>query len=459
MKGARAMYLKRTVYDKLLEWKSEQNRSTLEVNGARQVGKTYIINKFADEHFKYKIYINFFEQSGKQFLECYKQATSWIPGTKRPEHPLHDAFRLFEPDFADSDDTVIIIDEIQESAEIYNCIREFTRHFQAHFIVTGSYLGQILEPEFRYSSGDMTRISIYTLSFSEFLQAFDGNLYTQYLSLKSDSPQDSDVYELLKTAYDIYLQIGGYPNVVKTYLETKDIEKARGALVNIIDTFTNESTRYFTDILDTRVFTQIFLSVCRILCRESRGLAEGSISEELQKLVTRDYSSNLSKAACNRAISWLYFSGIIGFCAKITEMDVLDFKPASRCYFMDPGLANYYLSRTGIDSRSISGTLNENYVYINLKKRQDFPEEIVFETPAFATYRGGEIDFIAQSVHSSTRYLVEVKSGKGTAATALKALEQGKAHKLLYLKGDTKGGIDGKIETLPIYMLERYQFV
>ena len=50
------MYLKRTVYDKLLEWKSEQNRSTLEVNGARQVGKTYIINKFADEHFKYKIY-------------------------------------------------------------------------------------------------------------------------------------------------------------------------------------------------------------------------------------------------------------------------------------------------------------------------------------------------------------------------------------------------------------------
>lgn len=92
---------------------NEQNRSSLEVNGARQVGKTYIINKFVDEHFKHKIYINFFEQSGKQFLECYKQATSWIPGTKRPEHPLHDALRLFEPDFIDSDDTVIIIDEIQ----------------------------------------------------------------------------------------------------------------------------------------------------------------------------------------------------------------------------------------------------------------------------------------------------------------------------------------------------------
>lgn len=71
-------------------------------------------------------------------MECYKQATDWTPGTKRREHPLHDAFQLYEPDFIDSEDTVIIIDEIQESSEIYNRIREFTRHFKAHFIITGS---------------------------------------------------------------------------------------------------------------------------------------------------------------------------------------------------------------------------------------------------------------------------------------------------------------------------------
>ena len=60
---------------------------------------------------------------------------------------------------------------------------------------------------------------------------------------------------------------------------------------------------------------------------------------------------------------------------------------------MDLGVANYYLKRTGTDERALSGTLNENYVFINLKKRQDFPPEIAFETPAFATYKGGEIDF------------------------------------------------------------------
>lgn len=452
------MYLKRTIYSQLLEWKKDTGHSTLEITGARQVGKTYIINKFADENFRHKIYINLFEQSGQQFMQCYQQATAWNPGTKRPEHPLHDVFRLHDVDFEDTEDTVIIIDEIQESAEVYNRIREFTRQFHARFIVTESYPWKIYDPEFRYSSGDVTRLPIYTLSFSEFLQAYDTELYRIYSALSPVKPSPDETHQKLTEAYTIYTQIGGYPKVVETYLETKDFQKAQGILVKIIDTFTNESIRYFSDILDTRVFTQIFFSICRLLNRESRGLKEGSISEELQKLVTRDYSSALSKATCNRAISWLYFSGIIGFCAKITELDILDFKPASRCFFMDLGLTNYYLTLTGTDSRTLLGTRNENFVYINLKRRQDFPPEIAFETPAFATYKGGEIDFVAQSVGSNIRYLIEVKSGKGTAATAQKALDQGKADRLLYLKGNAKGGQAGKIDTVPLYMLERYSF-
>lgn len=451
------MYLKRTVYEKLKEWKENNSQSTLEVNGARQVGKTYLINKFADEHFQQKIYINLFELSGKQFLECYKQAMEWKPGTKRPKHPLYDAFRLYDIDFTDTEDTVIIIDEIQESAEIYNRIREFTRQFKARFIVTGSYLGRVYDSEFRYSSGDVTKLTIYTLSFEEFLQAYDEKLYENYCKLAKQEETEG-VYAKIKEVYELYCQIGGYPKVVETYLLTKSMQQAQGELVKIMDTFINESIRYFTDILDSRVFTHIFLSICRILNREKKGLAEDSISEELQKIVTRDYSSNISKAVCNRAISWLYFSGIIGFCAKITELDILEFKQASRCYFMDLGVANYYLKLTGTDSATLAGALNENYVYINLKKRQDFPAEIAFETPAFATYKGGEIDFIAQSLENDKRYLIEVKSGKGTASTATKALQSGKGDKLLYLKGDTKGGVDKQIETVPIYMLERYVF-
>lgn len=454
------MYLKRTVYSQLLEWKNEPAHSTLEVNGARQVGKTYIVNKFADENFRHKIYINLFDRSGQEFMACFRKATDWTPGTPRPAEPLQDAFRLFDPSFEDNADTVIIIDEIQESSEIFNCIREFTRQFQSRFIVTGSYPGRVLEPEFRFSSGDVTSMRIFTLSFQEFLEAFDASLYQRYIGLPVGHADDTDpgVYDELRDAFEVYRQIGGYPKVVETYLNTRNISLAQKELVKIFHIFLNESMRYFTDIEDVSVFTNIFLSICRILLREKKGLEEGSISEELQKLVTKNYSSRLSKVTCYRAINWLYQSGIIGYCGKVTELDILDFKPASRCFFMDLGITHYYLSRSGADSATRSGTLNENYVYIELLKRQEFPEEIIFETPAFATYRGGEIDFVAQSIQSSTRYLIEVKSGKGTAATALKALEHGKAQKLLYLKGDTKGGIDGKIETLPIYMLERYKF-
>jgi predicted AAA+ superfamily ATPase len=134
-KIGRRMYIKREVYKKLLQWKADKRHTTLEVNGARQVGKTFIIDKFAEDNFKHTTYINLFELSGSQFMACYKAATQWQPGQgARPKSPLHDALKMFDADFSDDEDTIVIIDEIQESAEIYNRIREFTRQFRCRFI-------------------------------------------------------------------------------------------------------------------------------------------------------------------------------------------------------------------------------------------------------------------------------------------------------------------------------------
>lgn len=78
---------------------------------------------------------------------------------------------LYELEFTDAKDIVFIIDEIQKSAEIYKQIREFTWSLESDFIVTASYLGRILNKEFRYSAGDMSSPKIQTLSFEEFLDA------------------------------------------------------------------------------------------------------------------------------------------------------------------------------------------------------------------------------------------------------------------------------------------------
>lgn len=142
------MYLVRNLYEKLTDWK-KSNHSVLELNGLGKDRGTYFIDQFAKENFRIIIYINLLETSGRQFLACYKAAAGWdsISAFPKSQNPLYDALRMFHPDFMGEEDTVVIIDEIQESVEIYNQIHEFTGQFHCRFIIIGSYFGKIFEPE------------------------------------------------------------------------------------------------------------------------------------------------------------------------------------------------------------------------------------------------------------------------------------------------------------------------
>ena len=163
--------LKRDIYANLLEWKENNSGKVLEIEGARQVGKTYIISKFAKENYTTYIYINMVQISGKEFLKCLDVAEKWEPGEERVEKPIHRALELFDKTFTDTEETVIFIDEIQESARVFSLLREFARDFQAHFIVTGSYLGKVFEKEYFLPAGDIDTMTLNTLSFEEFLEA------------------------------------------------------------------------------------------------------------------------------------------------------------------------------------------------------------------------------------------------------------------------------------------------
>ena len=112
------MYLKRKAYDEMAAWKKRPGHSALEVSGARQVGKTYLVNRFADEQYGQKIYINLMELTGELFLEQYRELWEDMKSGKRYINPLFELLQRYQPDFRDSEDTVVIIDEIQESADI-----------------------------------------------------------------------------------------------------------------------------------------------------------------------------------------------------------------------------------------------------------------------------------------------------------------------------------------------------
>lgn len=449
-------YLKRNAYDELLKWKQRPDHATLEVSGARQVGKTYIVNKFADEQYKRKIYINLLDFSGELFLEKYEDLRKEIKDGLVCDNPVYELIRRIHPDFEDTADTIIIIDEIQESAAIYNRIREFTRQLQSDFIVTGSYLGRILNREFKYSAGDLDSLEIHTLDFYEFLMALDNVELYEELDLYGQSSEE--LYQKLSELYGIYTKIGGYPAVILRYLESGSVEEANTELLKIIKLFTNESKRYFDDILDDEVYDNIFSSVARVLVKEKKGFDKDSFSEELQSIVVKDYSSNISKASVNRAIDWLYSSGIIGFAGKIKDCNILDFKPKSRCYFMDVGLTSYFLTHIGCSDSDVSGIVNENFVFLDLKRRIVPPSEIALETPAFATMGSGEIDFYLKSLKTQKTYAIEVKTGKNQGKTVQAVLEKHKADAVVYAKGNTRGGVKDNIYTIPIYGIGKFDF-
>ena len=449
-------YLKRNAYDRLLKWKERSDHATLEVSGARQVGKTYIVNKFADEQYGKKIYINLLDFSGELFLEKYEGLRNEIRNGLICDNPVYELIRRMHPEFEDTSDTIVIIDEIQESAAIYNRIREFTRQLKSDFIITGSYLGRILNREFKYSAGDLDSLEIHTLDFREFLMALDKEDLYQELDLYGESPEE--VYKNLADLYKIYTKIGGYPAVILRYLESGSVEEANTELLKIIKLFTNESKRYFDDILDDEVYDNIFSSVARVLVKEKKGFDEDSFSEELQNIVVKDYSSNISKASVNRAIDWLYSSGIIGFAGKIKDCNILDFKPKARCYFMDIGLTSYFLTHIGCSESDVSGIVNENFVFLDLKRRIVPPGEIALETPAFATMGRGEIDFYLKSLRTRKTYAIEVKTGKKQSKTVQDILDKRKADYVVYAKGNTHGGVRDNIYTIPIYGIGKFEF-
>ena len=445
--------LKRDIYKSLLEWKRNHSGKVLEVEGARQVGKTYIISKFAKENYKNFIYINMAQTTGKDFLRCLDAAEQWNPGETRIEKPIHKALELFDKNFADIEGTIVFIDEIQESSRVFSLIRQFAREFQAHFIVTGSYLGKVTEKEYFLPAGDLDTMTLNTLSFEEFLNAAEKREVYDRLDLYGKSKPEE--YEEVKSFYKIYCQIGGYPSVVKKYFETGSIQEAQKEIRGIIHIFVQESERYFDDILQMNLLEQLLPAIAQLMLIEKKGSSD--LVKELSKIVFHEDTNRITKTSINRAVAWFYRSHIIGYCGKVNEGNILSVTPNCRFYFCDVGAALYFLNIAGALPSDIEGIINKNFVYLYLKKQAE-SMVIAGNTPMFASYKNGELDFFVNSRTDFMNYAVEVKAGKNQGKTAVQMLRDGKVSYIYYLKGDTYGGCAGKTVTIPIYLMGRVTF-
>lgn len=453
-----AIELKRDIYDELLQWKNNNTGLVLEVEGARQVGKTYILDKFAREQYQKYIYINMIGRSGQKFLACYDAIYNWEVGREQIEGAMHEVFKAYDHDFEDEKSTVVVIDEIQESSVIYSRIREFARDFKCDFIVTGSYLGKTRETDFFLSAGDTDNLILGTLSFPEFLEAFEKREMYNRLSLLGESKHEE--YDEIKKYFDIYCQIGGYPKVVQAYLETGDISYCRKVLNKIISIFIKESSRYFDSIMEVDIFGQLFQSIAIMLIKEKKGIED--LVTDLSKIIFKEESGRVSKKMINAARSWLYLSHVIGYCSKSIDCNHLDIVDNCRYYYMDLGIAAYFLRKTGETENTIRGILCENFVYLEILRRLRNTDTIAGNVPWFAVYKktGGELDFYVRSLLDYKNYGIEVKAGSNSGDTVTRLLKDDKIDYIYYLKGDTYGGRteDGKIQTVPLYLADRIVF-
>ena len=204
--------MKRKIYKDLLEWKNEKNKKPLMVFGARQVGKTYIINEFCLKEYKNYIYINLFRD--KTIINLYKD-------NKKSD----DTYITFKNEykFEENEDTIIFVDEVQESPEFIEELKYLCEvHNNLNIIVAGSLLGiKLKRCGLSFPVGKVWMIDMFPMDFEEFLLAIKGEDIINMIksSYKNNKPLGEGIHNMLLTYYKYFLITGGMPDSVNNLLE------------------------------------------------------------------------------------------------------------------------------------------------------------------------------------------------------------------------------------------------
>ena len=279
--------MKRKIYDELLEWKEKGMQKPLMVIGARQIGKTYIIKEFCKKKFKNYIYINLFEQT--EIIKIFDEEISTEEKFKR--------MKIYLDKDIDLKNTIIFVDEVQESEEIISSLKYFNESSEPYKIIcAGSLLGvKLKRMKKAFPVGKVKIINMYPMNFEEFLLA-NGNeeLINEIKKCYTNLEPMSDVlHRKALELYKLYLCIGGMPEAVKNLVtNNKDILKFDSTIISdIIESYLNDMTKYVENKAETVKIENIYKSVPAQLGNMSNKFQYGKIDSNARK---RDYESSLN---------------------------------------------------------------------------------------------------------------------------------------------------------------------
>ncbi len=424
----------RKVMQYLIDWKSSSHRKPLILQGARQVGKTYSILEFGRNHYDNVAYFNF--ETNPKLNETFAENIS-------PDYLIPILSHIAGQTIV-REKTLIVFDEVQLCERALTSLKYFCESApEYHIIVAGSLLGvAVNRAQFSFPVGKVDIKTLYPMDLEEFMIACGEEALVAQIKecFAADTPMPSALHDAAMQRYRQYLVVGGMPECVMQYVNTKDYILVRHTQDTILASYLNDMSKYnnLNEIKKTR-------------------LAYDNITVQLSKRNTRFQYKLVKKGAraseFENAIEWLCLSGIVSqvYRAEQIKKPLENYRDidAFKIYVSDLGLlcAKKDLNANDIlymveELNDFKGGMTENYVHVQLTING-------YRTYYWESDRGAEVDFVIQ--RDGKIIPIEVKSADNTKAKSLKVyMDTFKPEYAIKLSAKNFGFEDGK-KTVPLY--------
>lgn len=432
--------MKRDALKELIQWKNRTDRLPLLVRGARQVGKSYLIEEFGKNNFENYVEINF----------------EYIPEAKRcfttlDPFEIVNRIRLLQGVTITEGKSLLFLDEIQECQEAITSLRYFYEKMpMLHVIAAGSLLEFVFHQEnFRMPVGRVQYLFIKPLSFGEFLTATGFENLREYLgSVTIQNPPENFFHEKLLSLIRQYLVLGGMPKAVNTFLQNNNMNDAQRIQTSILTTYQDDFGKYAKP-LEIRYLQTLFVRVPFLIS---------------QRFFYKDVDPDLRSRELKQALELLMQAGIIHKSNSVSasgvplkaQINEKEFK----LFFLDIGLVN----RTNGHSSTLllekdvilvnRGAIAEQFVAQELLAYFDpySPPELYW----WARDRLGssaEVDFVI--AQDAQLFPIEVKAGKVGKLRSLKIFLEEKKSPFGIRISQNPLIFEDHILSIPLYLIEQ----
>lgn len=314
--------MKRKIYDKLLEWKNlSQGSSAMLVEGARRIGKSYIVEEFARQEYESYILID--------FSKAPKQVKEWFDLYLEDLDMLLMNIQLHYKQTLTPRKSVIIFDEVQDCPRARAAIKHLVKDGRFDYLETGSLISIKKNVKDILIPSEEDSIEMHPMDFEEFLWAMGDEMLMPYIKMKFDKKQPmGDFHRRAMDLFRQYMIVGGMPQAVLAYVETRNFEKVDYVKRQILKLYRNDIKKYAEGV-ETKA-TAIFEEIPGQLQKHEKKFRLSALKEEARM---RDYESSFL---------WLADAAIIHCCYNTTEPSVglklNEERTTLKCYMGDTGL-------------------------------------------------------------------------------------------------------------------------